>query len=145
MQGTLASDTDPLSVIAYAQANAGPFPLTNQILGPAFDGDIWTVTIAYQNNDVLHWQFNLRAESEAPMPATGGVACAYSTAQARTPSPVKYTFMPDTITVPVPPQQDVFGDARRVDIAAPACSYQAAEAEAFCVRGNSSAGRRSST
>jgi len=130
--GSLAPDADPLSQQQYAYLVAGPMPLQNQIFGGGYDGQQWVVTVAYQQGDVLHWEFNLRPEPEKPQ---GPVSCHYSTVDVQG-STVKLTYAPDPVTVAVPPQQDVFSTMEcRVDLAAPACVYDSPNMIVFCVRG----------
>jgi hypothetical protein len=136
--GTLP-DTDPLAVIASAQLNVGPMgvPVKNQILAGSYDGDVWVLTIAYQNGDVLHWGFNVRSEPEWTYGTASGVCRNWSTTDVRSTVPTSpLYYVPDTITVPVPPQQYVFLPMiARVAIAAPACVYNSAEMQIFVVNG----------
>jgi hypothetical protein len=144
-QGAFASNTDPLSLIAYSQLIAGPAPFTNQILASSNNDAVFILTIAYQQGDVLHWAFNLRAESEKPYGTVAGV-CSYSTTDVRTvgadigvdiiTGPTLY-YVPDQYTVPEPPVQYVLLPLLcRAEVAAPACSYNTPEMGIFCVRGS---------
>lgn len=97
-QGTL--ETDPL-VIAATGLPAG------QVLGPVKTDAVFIVRVLYNNNDVLHWTFVLAPEPEYPYGSSQN--CHYSTTDTPTQSPVyKYQFIPEPVTVLVPPQQYVF-------------------------------------
>lgn len=135
--GTLP-DSDPLAMAAYARGGLvpGPAPMSNQILAGAYDGDVLILQIAYQNTDVLHWVFNLRIESEKPYTFNPSGTCLYQTSDQRSSTPGPLYLVPDTIFVPVPPQQYVFLPMiTKVTIAAPACSYNTPDALIFVKRG----------
>lgn len=135
--GTLP-DSDPLAMAAYARGGLvqGPAPMSNQILAGAYDGDVLILQIAYQNTDVLHWVFNLRIESEKPYYLNPSGTCLFQTSDHRTNTPGPLYLVPDTIFVPVPPQQYVLLPMiMKVTIAAPACSYNTPDALIFVKRG----------
>jgi hypothetical protein len=135
---TFAPDSDPLSIAAYRSLVPGPSgsPMNNQILAPAFSDQVFIITIAYENNDVLSWGFNLRIESEKPYYLNPYGTCLYKTSDLRAGVPSTKSYVPDTVTVGVPPQQYVFMPMlARIVIAPPACTYNSPEMLIYVVRG----------
>jgi hypothetical protein len=134
-QGTIASDSDGLSIAAYTHLTVGSIPLANQILGPGYDGDVWVVTVVLTDGDILHWEFNTRSSPEKPFGTAAGV-CYFSTADQRAASTGPLYYVPDTVFVTVPLSQYIFLPLDvYVSIAPAACVYDQPEMLVFVVRG----------
>lgn len=122
-QGTLETDPD---AIAAANKPAG------QVLGPVKTEAVFIVRVIYNNNDVLHWEFNLKAEPEKPFGHPSNL-CRYSTLDTPSKPPTYlYQFVPPLpTTVTVPPQEYVLLPMIvNIASAQPACEYNPQEVRA---------------
>jgi hypothetical protein len=132
IQGTLETNA---TVIAASGFPAG------QVLGPVKTDAVFILQIKWNNNDVLHWQFVLAPEAEWPYIGdpvkTLNTFCYYSTLDSPSTVPTfKYQFVPDPVSVAVPPQQYVLLPMIMNVVAEPqACEYDPVEVGCFVRRG----------
>jgi hypothetical protein len=112
-----------------------------QVLGPVKTDAVFILQIEWKNNDVLHWEFVLPPEAEWPYVANPSIIsstfCHYSTADSPSSTPTsRYQFVPDPVTVPVPPQEYVLLPMiLNVVAEPPACEYDPPEVKADVARG----------
>ena len=120
-QGRL--ETDP-AVIAASGRPPG------QVLAGVRTDEVYIVRVIYTDGDVLHWEFVLAPEAEHPYGASAN--CNYSTADTNQKAPIyRYQFVPDPVTVRVPPQSYVLLPMiLNVASAQPACEYNPQEVRA---------------
>lgn len=119
-----AADDDPLSVYAYTSMVPGPgVAKQRQIMAGVEESATITLTIAYKDFDIYHWEFRIRSESEASWGTIEGV-CVFDTNTPRSVALGKYRYVPDMVTVTPPPQQYVFRPLQvGLNIAPPVCPY----------------------
>lgn len=121
-QGTLETDA---AAIAASGKPAG------QVLGPVKTDAIFIVRVIYNNGDLLHWEFALKAEPEKPYGSPTNL-CRYSTRDSPSKVPTyQYQFVPAPVEIEVPPQEYVLLPMIvNVASAQPACEYNPQEVRA---------------
>jgi len=118
----------------------------NQVLAPVKTDAVFIMQIIWNNNDVLHWRFYLPPEAEYPYPSSSvpnrnqtlsSSFCGYDTRDTTSTIPTyQHQFIPDPVTVPVPPQEYVLLPMiLNVVAEPPACEYDSLEVQADVARG----------